>query len=418
MGQKIAIIGGGIAGLTAAYLLQDEHQLTLFERDNRLGGNAHTYRTGDGYDLDIAVAAFGKAGYPNFYKLLKRLGIDTSWCASSYMSMYNLDQGDGLYLTPFSWRGLLAQRFAMFHPRHVASIAKAFLGLKLANRDLRGGNFAGLSLSQALAKMPLLQGESRRLLLCALCLMSSMSAEHVLVSPAEFFFGKLACHSDVLSPKSIYSVRCVATKTKSYVDALAAGFLDSVEFNSRIACVQRNQDAVQLVDQNGHKRTFDKVIFACNADQALSLLEKPTTAEADLLGKWRYNDGKVILHRDHSSFPQRELMQAYTFLYSERSGEFDTSVSGSLWHLPGVDQDCPYISSQHPNFPIDPALIEYETTLRTPNFTFDSFPTVDRLPQLNGKMNSYFCGSHFGHGLHEDAIRSAIDAAKQLGATW
>jgi uncharacterized protein len=418
MGQKIAIIGGGIAGLTAGYLLQRENEITLFERSGRLGGNAQTYLTQDGHALDIAVAAFGQAGYPNFYKLLKRLSIETRWCASSYMTMYNLDEGDGLYLTPFSWKGLLAQRFAMFAPQHLFSISSAYLGIKVALRELRRGRLAGLTLAQALKNMPMLQGESRRLLLCALCLMSSMSAKDVLASPAEFFFSKLSSHSDVLSPRSVYSVRCVATKTQSYVDALSEGFNDRVQFNSQIATVERGEGEVQIVDERGQRQRFDKVIFACNADQALTLLDKPTQTETDLLGKWSYNDGKVILHRDSSSFPRRELMQAYTFLYSEKSGEFDTSVSGSLWHLPGVAPDCPYISSQHPNFPIDPSLIEYETVLRTPNFTFDSYPTVKRLPTLNGKMNSYYCGSHFGHGLHEDAIRSAIDVATQLGATW
>ena len=109
-------------------------------------------------------------------------------------------------------------------------------------------------------------------------------------------------------------------------------------------------------------------------------------------------------------------MQAYTFLYSQKSGRFNTSVTGSLWHLPGVAADCPYLSSQHPNFPIDPKLIEYQTVLRTPNFDFKSYPTVKQLPRLNGQMNSYYCGSHFGHGLHEDAVRSAIEVAQSLGA--
>lgn len=418
MGETIAIIGGGVAGLCAGYLLRDRYPITLFEKSRRLGGNAFTLTTRDGYELDIAVAAFGKAGYPNFYKLLEQLGIATDWCPSSYMSMFDLDRQEGLFLTPFDLAGLWAQRFAMFSPKNLLSVAKAYLGVQRAIRALRRGELAGLSMAQALQNAPLLRGQSRRLLLCALCLMSSMSADEVMASPAAFFFSKLSVHSDVLSPRAIYSVRCVANKTRSYVDALSSSYRERVVFESAIQTVKRSADGVCLVHEGGHEQRFDKVIFACNADQALALLAEPTPLERELLGKWTYKDGDVVLHRDSRSFPRRELMQAYTFLYTEREERFDTSVSGSLWHLPGVDDDCPYISTQHPNFPIDPALIEHQTVLRTPLFDHAAHATIERLPELNGQHHSFYCGSHFGHGLHEDAVRSATDVARALGVQW
>ena len=245
-----------------------------------------------------------------------------------------------------------------------------------------------------------------------------MSGKEVLDSPAEFFIEKLAIHNDVVSPKATYSVRCVKGKTKSYVDAMAARFRRDVELDAKIERVERSGRGVTLVLKGGERRDFDKVIFACQADQAVRLLAEPTERETELLGVWKYKDGRMVVHKDMSSFPQRELMQAFTFLYRFVDGVFDTSVTGSLWHEPGVSKDCEYVSSQHPNYPIDESLVDFETMLRTPIFDFDSVPTVRRLPELNGVKNSYFCGSYFGHGLHEDAVASAVAVARQLGSRW
>jgi predicted NAD/FAD-binding protein len=108
-------------------------------------------------------------------------------------------------------------------------------------------------------------------------------------------------------------------------------------------------------------------------------------------------------------------MQAYTFLYRRRDGGFSTSVNGSLWFEPSVPDTCDLIASQHPNFEIREDHIELDTVLRTPIFDFRSCATTARLPELNGVKNTYYCGSYFGYGLHEDAIRSAVDVTRRLG---
>jgi len=418
MPQRIAIIGGGIAGLTAAHLLAPRHEVTLFEKTDRLGGNAYTYTTRDGYELDIAVAAFGRAGYPNFYRLIRELGVESRRSPGAFISLRNLDSGEGLYITPWSVQGLLAQRFDLFRPRHTAGLAGLFVGLRVLSRMLRHGTLRGLSMAEAIGRVPTLRGDGRRLLLATLCLMSSMSGAEVLAGPAEFFIGKLQTHNDVLSARAPWSVRCMKRHTASYVDALARGFRDRIVLRAGLRRVLRDAEGVTLVDSEGQRRAFDQVVFACNADQALQLLDAPTPDERALLGAWRYRPGKIVVHRDHSSFPPRPLTQAFTFLYRESDGGFETSVSGALWRLPGVPWDCPYLSSQHPNFPIDESLVEFETVLRTPVFDFDSFATQKRLPELNGKLRTYYCGSHFGHGLHEDAINSAIEVARRLGVEW
>jgi predicted NAD/FAD-binding protein len=417
MNQRIAIVGGGVAGLTAGYLLHPTYDVTLFEKTGRLGGNAYTWTSRVGEEVDIAVAAFGKAGYPTFYRLLSRLGVKTSMCLSAYMSFHDLDRGTGIYLTP-TLRGLFAQRFRVLGPRQVGILLRLLRGVRSGIRTRANGEFADLTFEAALERIPQLVGESRVALLCALCLLSSMSPAEVLAAPADFFFGKLAAHHDVVSPRAATSVRAVRKRTRSYLDALAAPLRERVVLDARLRRVARSDDGVTLTFDDGSTTAFDKVIFACPVDQALALLESPTDDERALLGAWRYKDGRVVVHRDHSGFPAWPLMQAYTFLYRDRAGAFETSVNGCLRYEPGVPKTCDLISSQHPNVPIRDELVELDTVLRTPIFDFASCATIPHLGRLNGVRRTYYCGSCFGYGLHEDAVRSAVQVAALLGVEF
>lgn len=412
--RRIAVIGGGIAGLTAGWYLKRVHDVVLYEKSGRLGGNAYTHRTPKGEALDIAVAAFGKAGYKNFYALLAELDIPTELCSNSYLSFHNLDTKEGLYLT-FSAQGALFQGFELFRPANLQNLAKLFIGLQRAQHRLSSGSLAGVTLGRCLSELPEFSGDAKVVFLSTLSLLSSMQVPELLEAPAEFFLNKLRTHHDVISPKAVYSVRCVRDGTRRYVNALAAPLRRDVRFNARIARVERGPGGAVVVGEDGSRDAFDAVVFACNPDQALALLAAPTDLERELLGAWRYKDGRVVVHRDHGAFPPRPLIEAYTFLYTMREGRMETSVNGALWHEPQAPKDCEYISAQHPNYPIRTDLVDLDTVLRTPLFDFKSVATIARLPELNEVGQSYFCGSYFGFGLHEDAVTSAKAVAARLG---
>jgi len=411
--KKVAVIGGGMAGLTAGYYLTRRYEVTLFEKESRLGGNAYSLPVRSGEHLDIAVAAFGRAGYKDFYTLLSELGVETELCQDSYMSFHNLDTGKGLYLT-LSAEGTRFQGLDMLRPANFESLARLFVGLRRAQYRLKRGGYRDHTLGQCLEGLPEFGGDAKVVFLSVLCLLSSMGARELLASPAEFFLNKLRVHHDVISPKAVYSVRCVRHGTRRYVNALAARFRRRVRFHARIKTVKRTRKGAVLVMDDGSREEFAKVVFACNPDQALALLASPTEDERKLLGAWRYKDGRVVVHRDHGAFPPRALIEAYTFLFRMEDGVFETSVNGALWKEPQVSESCDYISSQHPNFPIRKDLIELDTVLRTPVFDFESCATIPRLRTLNSGNVSFFCGSYFGYGLHEDAVSSAKAVAKRL----
>lgn len=425
MNKRIAIIGGGMAGLTVAYLLHPRYDITLFEKTERIGGNAYTLTTSEGEEVDIAVAAFGKTSYKNFFRLLKKLNIDTISIMNikpfvSFglgLSFCPLDTGKSLYLTP-SIKGILAQHFDLMRPSTLKTLLGLKRGFQTARKMFDAGKLKGLSVEEALKVIPEIKGDAKLLFIGGLCWMSSMYCPDVLDAPADFFMEKLKVHDDLLPPKSLYSVRFTRNRTREYVEALSKDLKDKVVLKASIEKVARRNNRVVLKMKDGERIVFDRVIFACNADQALNLLEDPTIKEEKLLGTWKYTEGKVVVHKDHSHFPRRALMEGYTFLYHKKGRYIETSISGSLCALPGVSDQCDLISTQHPNFPIDPGKIVFEKVFRTPIFDFNSTAVIRALPSLNGEKNTYYCGSHFGFGVHEDAVTSAIEVARKFNVDF
>jgi len=417
--SRIAVIGGGIAGLTAGYLLHDRYDVTLFERSERLGGNACTITAPDGQEVDIAVAVYGGRSYKNLLGLFKRIKIETVGPFSFRGpfglggSFLNLDTREGIYLTP-SLQGVLSQRFRILRPVQAFVLIELLRGLKKVNRLLVKGSLEGLTVEDMLRTYRIFRGDAALLYLGSLCLISSMHCEDLLRAPASFFADKARVYHDLLPPEALFSVRLTKFRTRKYLEALAAPYGDRVVLRSGIESVERKNNGVILRFQDKRAEGFDKVIFACNADQALRMLADPTPEEQRLLGAWTYTEGRVVVHSDTTCFPKRELMNGYTFLYRRKGEFFETSVSGALWSLPGVSRSCRLISTQHPNFPIDPGRIIFEKVFRTPLFDFNSCRTIPTLPSLNGVLNTYYCGSHFGFGLHEDAVTSAMTVARLL----
>jgi predicted NAD/FAD-binding protein len=425
MTRKIAVIGGGIAGLAASYLLSRSHEVSLFERSDRLGGNAYTLTTPGGEEVDIAAAVFGNRSSPNLFRLFRELGIKTvrSFRPTPLdlfgpgIGYHDLDSREGLYFTP-RLKGLLAQRFAIFRPDHIAGVLRFMRGLRRAMALLRQGALDGLTVEDALRLLPELRGEAKLLFIGCLCLLTSMHCDAVMAAPAAFLVEKLRRYRDLVppTPSAILSVRMMQNGTKSYVQGLFRPFRDRTVLNARVRTVQRQAEGVRLCMEDGGQLPFDAVVFACNADQALALLQDPTEVERQLLGAWRYTEGTVVVHTETASFPDRRLMEGYTLLY-RRSGRYiDTSVSGALWALPGASRTSTLISTQHPNFPIRDDLRVFEKVFRTPIFDSRSCATTRELPALNGVRHTYYCGSHFGFGLHEDAVTSAFAVARALQA--
>ena len=408
MRESVAIIGGGIAGLTAAYLLHEHYDITLYEKDSRLGGNAYTYRSRDGDDIDISVFAFSHKSYPNFLKLLNELHVDIARFSLRGIgsTSCNLDTGDGYTFAPLTLRGLLPAHF-----RRTKAMARS---MQKGVEFLDAGKLCGLSMEEALQLLPQLTDHTYLHFCFMLCLSSSMSYEDFLRAPATLFFGKIKRH--MLAGPGVW--RLVKRRTHTYVNRMADRYRDRVVLDADIRHVARGDNGVTLRLADGQDVPFHKVIFACPADQALQLLEEPTAEERRLLGAWKYQDGRVVVHRDDTHFPPDAMRNLYCYLYTDRAGRIETSINACYRLQKGVSKTSTVLGTQHPNFPIREDLIEFQKVFRTPIFDPDSVATQADLPRLNGQGHTYYCGSHFGFGLHEDAVTSAVDVANALGVHW
>jgi predicted NAD/FAD-binding protein len=416
MAENIAIIGGGMAGLTAGYLLHDRHNVTLFEKENRLGGNAYTLDTKTGEDIDISVFFWSLRAYPNFATLLKKLGIRLgTWpmegLSQSFLNMgtrrnYYLSCDPTKLRSTFSLKNFKSSIHQMVVLRNYLKMVRMY----------REGQLDGLTLRQALEFCPELTGDLLKLAIFPICIMTSMLWDELMDAPSEFAIAKI--EKQIGSPLKFASWRLFPCKTCVYLEKLAAPFKDRIITQAAIASVARNGRGVTLTMADHSEHTFDKVIFACPADTALGLLAEPTGDEIGLLSPWRYKDGLVIVHTDKTNYPPENLWAMYSYLYTDEDGKINTSINAHYRFQNGVHNKSEYIGCQHPNIHIDPDKIEFKKVFRTPLYDKKSILTIKDLPSLNGKNNTYYCGSHFGYGLHEDAVTSAIDVGRMLGATW
>ncbi|MBU0996007.1 MAG: FAD-dependent oxidoreductase [Proteobacteria bacterium] len=418
MKKRIAIIGGGIAGLTAAYLLDKKHDITLFEKDDRVGGNAYTHKTSTGETFDIAVGSVLNRVAGNFLKLCDELDVKlVRQPKASLISIHDLESDDGLYLTPLSIKGLFAQKFALF--KYTKSFIKTAYANYKAVRLLEKGRLKDLTVEDMFSLLPELTRFEKLAMMAPFCLLSSMQYKEVSKGPSEYFAGKMKAHGKFNPVITMLGNYFPKHFTQSYVDALIYDCREKVVLNSNIKAVKRNEAAVFLQMKDGKEYAFDKVVFACNADQALSLLDNPTEDEKRLLGAWIYKDVPMVVHRDQSNSPGRELCQPWTLIQSSDNGVPHFSIHYCSWLLsPAALRKCDYFSTQHPSFPIREDLIDIRKIFRVPFYDFKSFGTIQDLPSLNGNMHSYYCGSHFGYGLHGDAVNSAIEVARHLGIDW
>lgn len=417
MPDKIAIIGGGVAGLTAGYLLNDRHDVTLFEKDNRLGGNVHTLDTKTGEEIDISVFFWSPKLYPNFAKLLTRLGIDpyaTKPMEGLSQSFRNMDTHRDYFLSTdllqprrtFSMKNFRSAMYQMVVLWNYMKIVKMY----------NMGQLDGLSLRQAIKFCPTLKGDLLKIAIFPVCIMTSMLWDELMDAPAGFAIAKIK--KQMGTPLKFASWRLYPCKTRVYVDRLAEPFKEMIQLNANIKSVIRNGSSVVLKMADDREQTFDKVIFACPADTALGLLSEPSEDEVRLLSPWRYHDGLVIVHTDKSNYPAEDLWGMYSYLYTDNNGIINTSINAHYRFQNGVPDDSDYMGCQHPNIEIDKNKIEFQRVFRTPIYDNKSSATIKELPSLNGQQNTYYCGSHCGYGLHEDAVTSAVNVSKMLGASW
>lgn len=424
--MRIAVIGSGIAGLSAAWLLNGRHDVTLYEADSRLGGHANTVTVdcnGTATAVDTGFIVYNERTYPNLVQLFRHLDVATEPSDMSFG--VSIDGGRLEY--EGSLRGLLAQPGNLASPRYLRMIADVLRFFAGARRLLDEPG-PGPTLGEWLTRERYGRGFIDDHLLPMGAAIWSCPVETMLAFPAKSFIRFFENHQ-LLNLLERPQWRTVTGGSRRYVARLAAALAGRIRLGCPVLRVAPTATGVWVAAADGSTATYDQVVLATHADRALRLIDGPTTTEADVLGRFRYQPNTAILHGDPSLMPRRRAAWAAWNYQAERTGPVgdgsvgkgpgDRRVALTYWmnRLQNLDPARPLFVSMNPLREPDPAAVFARVAYDHPVFDAAAIEAQAMLPSIQGGRRLWFCGSYCGWGFHEDGLKAAIAVAGALGVS-
>jgi predicted NAD/FAD-binding protein len=409
---KIAVVGSGISGLVAGYLLQREHDVTILEADDRLGGHTNTVEVelGDArHRVDTGFIVYNEHTYPNFCKLLDELGVTTQ---PSDMSFSVTCERSGLEYATHSMAGLFARRRSLLDPGFLRMLAEILRFNREAAEIVDGGGDA--SLAEFLAERKF----SRRLVDHYIVPMGaaiwSAAPDRFLRFPAVAFARFFANHG-LLDHRAPIPWRVIRGGSRSYVDALTARFAGRIHTRCPVLAVRRSSDGVELLLPDGVRMRFDHVVMACHSDQALALLHDRNRLETEVLGGIAYQANEVVLHTDAAMMPRRRAAWAswnYRVVGDERDGAV---LTYDMNRLQSIESSEPLLVSLNCSDRIDPSKVLRRFQYHHPVYDAATLRAQRRRHEVDGTERTHFCGAYWGNGFHEDGVVSGLEVAARFG---
>jgi len=411
---RIALIGTGISGLSAAYLLQPHHDITVYEKDARIGGHSRTIPVRYGartIPVDTGFIVFNERNYPNLTALFRRLGVPVK---NSDMS-FGLTVGDGwLEWGARNLNAVFGQRRNLLRPQFHKLFADVMRFNSRAETEVAAA--PNVTLGELISRMKLGRWFRNHYLLPMAGAIWSCPPRQMLAFPAETFVRFFANHN-LLSLRGQPQWRTVDGGSRVYVERLAKTFAHRIRTNCGVARVVRANGHVEVIDERGDRAVYDDVVFACHADEALRILGDAGAAERRALGAVGYQRNVAVLHRDPSFMPKRKACWASWIYRSDGLGD-EPAISVTYWmnNLQGIDETYPLFVTLNPSRQIAPELVFDEHVFAHPVFDFAALEAQAALKEMQGQRHTWFCGAHLGHGFHEDGLVSAMRVAERLGA--
>lgn len=413
--MKIAVIGSGIAGLGAAWQLSREHEVVLFEREPRLGGHTHTHgvvQAGRRYSVDSGFIVFNAQNYPLLTRMFDELGVASQ---ETTMSFGVQDARNGLEYNATDLDSLFCQRRNLVSPRFWGMVrdilrfyreAPALLTLAGDGPSLgdylRGNRYGAMFIDDHLVPM-------------ASALWSSPS-EGIMGFPAKYLARFMDNHH-MLQVQGRPPWRVVRGGSSTYVQALQAAWSVKVRLSSPVRQVRRDAAGATVTTDHGEER-FDQVVLACHSDQALALLADPSDAEREVLGAMPYQANETVLHTDASILPANRKAWAAWSAHVPAEPGAPCTVSYLMNLLQGLDSPEPFVVTLNRSQHIDPAKVLARMRYHHPVYTHASVAAQSRRGEINGVNRTWYAGAYWGFGFHEDGLRSGIEVARGLGASW
>jgi len=417
--KKVAVIGAGIAGLSAAWLLSRAHGVTLFEKEERLGGHARTVNAhlAEGtVPVDTGFIVYNEPNYPNLVQLFRYLGVPTQ---ESNMSFAASLEGGAFEYSGSGLKGLFADKRNILKPRMWRMLLDI---LRLYGAGPK------LSSDMALAEQPLgafleAHGYSRSFqrdhLLPMCAAIWSLPMEKAEQYPALAFLRFFENHG-LMRLRDRPAWRTVAGGSRTYVEAIAADMRADIRTGARIAYVARPAKGAEIVMEDGSREHFDEVVFACHSDQALAMLADASSREKEILRAFPYQRNIAYLHTDPRYMPRnRRAWSSWNYIGAGdgREGRSESNVCVTYWmnRLQALPVKEDLFVTLNPETPPDSAHVHGQFEYDHPVFHRDALRNQRELWALQGVRNSWFCGAYFGAGFHEDGLQAGLAVAEMLG---
>ncbi|NSZ65948.1 NAD(P)/FAD-dependent oxidoreductase [Agrobacterium tumefaciens] len=411
--RNIAVIGTGISGLSAAWLLSKRHDVTVFEAADRVGGHSNTvtFKTEQGaVSVDTGFIVYNEVTYPNLTALFKTLGVTTA--ASDMSFAVSLDDG-GFEYSGGSGFGLLAQKRNAFRPRFWAMLADLLRFYRNAPRDLP--MMGDMSLDEYLSQNNYGDAFRNDHLYPMAAAIWSTPAMEVGRYPAAHFV-KFCSNHGLLLLRNRPVWRTVVGGSREYVKRLTAPFVDRIRLSTPVARIHRLADGVEIANTNGEFERFDDVVIATHADQALEMLTDATQAERRILGAFGYTKNRAVLHTDSSFMPRRRAAwSSWNYVADTRIETGQPSITYWMNKLQPLGEIPDTFVTLNPTREPEKGKIITEETYHHPVFDAGTEQMRQELWALQGLRNTWFCGAYFGSGFHEDGIQAGLAVAEDLG---
>jgi len=413
--QRVAVIGAGVSGLTAAWLLAEKHEVHIFEAAGYAGGHTNTEQVeagGRAWPVNTGFIVFNDWTYPNFIRLMDRLGI-----ASEVSDMsFSVDCGtSGLQYNGTSLNTLFAQRRNLINLPFLKMVREILRFNKESRADLQSGS---ISNEETLGEYLNRNGYSRYFRNYYIVPMGAAiwSAPEIVLEqfPIRFFLQFFNNHG-MLSVDDRPTWRVISGGSAQYVTKMMERLGDSAHLNSPVDKVVRDETGV-TVCVGGQEHRFDQVIFGCHSDQALAMLVDPTDKELDILGAMGYQKNDVVLHTDSNVLPDnRRAWAAWNYFIPAHSTEpvsvtYNMNILQNFHDAP--ETFCVTLNRSHDIAP-DKVIKRFEYA--HPVFTLDAVAAQERYDEIGNRNRTHFCGAYWFNGFHEDGVRSALRVIRAFG---
>lgn len=409
--KKIAIIGSGISGLTCAYHLAGNFDISVFEKADYIGGHTHTVHVTtaeEEVDIDTGFIVFNDRTYPNFIKLMDEIGVEYQ---PTEMSFSVRNDACNLEYNGHSLSTLFAQQSNIFRLRFLLMLNEIVRFNRDVRRELQAQSHTTIGEYLAVQKFSLLFQQNY--LLPMISAIWSMGLQKSNDFPLQFFARFFANHGllDITGRPQWYTIK---GGSSNYITPLTRFFSDRIRLNTPVTKVSRGDDSLSVITDKGSER-FDEVIFACHGDQALKLLAEPTTDEKNILRNFLFSDNRVILHTDASVLPRRKRAWAswnYRVIGEEKSRPTLTYNMNILQRLQTKNT---YLVSL--NQDIEDKAILQEFNYSHPVYSSESIAAQQQWQTISGRDRIHFCGAYWQNGFHEDGVDSALRVCSMFKET-